>query len=111
MDSSLIALIGVIVLTMVISTRHHSRTWCPVTRACLVSCRFGELSQQCVPPHSRQVRRWTHSPPTRTRRIRSTSPGRIDEMLGMVDLTADGDRLVRKTVAVFWHASLAGGGC
>jgi hypothetical protein len=32
-------------------------------RACLLACRFGELSQQSVMPHVWQVRRWTQYEP------------------------------------------------
>src|SRR5687767_13048841 len=35
----------------------------PLICACLVACRFGELSQHSVDPHAWQVRRWTHSDP------------------------------------------------
>src|SRR5262249_29158209 len=38
-------------------------TGCDVAFACLVAWRFGELSQQSVPPHVWQVRRCTHVPP------------------------------------------------
>src|SRR4051812_21668853 len=38
-------------------------TGCDVAFACFVACRFGELSQQWVPPHSWHVRRCTHWPP------------------------------------------------
>src|SRR5437763_10902257 len=38
-------------------------TGCDVALVCLVACLFGELSQQCVPPHSWHVRRCTHWPP------------------------------------------------
>src|SRR5262245_58938800 len=38
-------------------------TGCPLLRACFDACRFGELSQQRVPPHCWQVRRWTQREP------------------------------------------------